>query len=171
MTTAACPINHLDCNLKCSVMSADYHHDAGRNRIVAVCEDHSGAGEAVNTIAAINLTAGSVSTLVSGCDFYSSPVLDAAGQRMAWVQWCVIFIRYHVCLVALCNQIDAIGRVSGRFVCTDAWFSDHCNNWHHPCLQLDTELTEVAPRTCRGIAARFGLRTSTQAACTSWYHG
>jgi dipeptidyl aminopeptidase/acylaminoacyl peptidase len=67
---------------------ADGQIDQRRNCLVCVREDHSGSGEAVNTIARVNMTgddAGSV--LVSGNDFYSSPRISPDGGHLAWLTW------------------------------------------------------------------------------------
>eukprot|EP00884_Botryococcus_braunii_P000599 jgi/Botrbrau1/1053/Bobra.0076s0019.2 len=61
--------------------------DPLRNRLIAVREDHTGEGEAVNTIASISLQDGSSEVLVGGNDFYSSPRLSADGKQLAWVTW------------------------------------------------------------------------------------
>lgn len=67
---------------------ADAVIDSQRNRIICVREDHSGAGEAVNTIAAISLTDNTEQQiLVSGSDFYSSPRLSPNGAKLAWICW------------------------------------------------------------------------------------
>jgi dipeptidyl aminopeptidase/acylaminoacyl peptidase len=60
-----------------------------RSLVLAVREDHSGGGEPVNTIVALDLDganpdAGEV--LCGGADFYSTPELSADG-RLAWTQW------------------------------------------------------------------------------------
>jgi dipeptidyl aminopeptidase/acylaminoacyl peptidase len=68
---------------------ADMIFDPERNRLIAVREDHGGGGEAVNTIAAIDLSVdedgGTV--LVSGADFFSNPRLSPDGRLLAWLQW------------------------------------------------------------------------------------
>lgn len=71
------------------VRYADCFIDAGRNRLICVREDHSGSGEAVNTIASI-LLEGEENTgtvLVQGNDFYSSPKLSPDGTHLAWLTW------------------------------------------------------------------------------------
>jgi dipeptidyl aminopeptidase/acylaminoacyl peptidase len=60
-----------------------------RGLVLAVREDHSEAGEPINTIVALdldgpNLDGGTV--LCSGADFYSTPELSASG-RLAWTEW------------------------------------------------------------------------------------
>ncbi|HEX2226947.1 MAG TPA: S9 family peptidase, partial [Candidatus Binatia bacterium] len=67
---------------------ADGQIDLRRNLIFAVCEDHSGPGEAVNTLVRIHLTGGDAGTiLVAGNDFYSSPRLSPDGSHLAWLTW------------------------------------------------------------------------------------
>jgi dipeptidyl aminopeptidase/acylaminoacyl peptidase len=67
---------------------ADGIWDAGRKRIICVREDHTGDGEAVNTIAAIDPKQDSCGeVLVSGNDFYSSPRLSPDGKELAWLTW------------------------------------------------------------------------------------
>src|SRR6185503_7853478 len=69
---------------------ADGVLDRARHRLIAVREDHTVDGEAVNTLVGIDLEgderAGGV-ILASGCNFYSSPRLSADGKRLAWLQW------------------------------------------------------------------------------------
>jgi dipeptidyl aminopeptidase/acylaminoacyl peptidase len=63
-------------------------HDRFRKRLVAVREDHTGEGEAINTLVTIplnQLTAGEV--LVSGNDFYAYPRLSPDGRQLAWITW------------------------------------------------------------------------------------
>ena len=67
---------------------ADFVVDGARNRLICVHEDHTGTGtEPVNTVSAVSLADGAVSTLVSGSDFYSSPRLSPDGLRLAWMAW------------------------------------------------------------------------------------
>lgn len=67
---------------------ADGQFERRRNLFYAVREDHSGAGEAVNTIVALDLddeTSGTV--VIAGNDFYSSPRLSPDGSQLAWLCW------------------------------------------------------------------------------------
>ena len=60
-----------------------------RGLVLAVREDHSGGGEPVNTIVALDLDGPNVdggAVLCAGADFYSTPELSASG-RLAWTQW------------------------------------------------------------------------------------
>lgn len=67
---------------------ADLLVDARRQRLVCVCEDH-GAGDdtPLNTLGAVSVGDGHVSTLAQGYDFYSSPALNAESSRLAWLCW------------------------------------------------------------------------------------
>jgi dipeptidyl aminopeptidase/acylaminoacyl peptidase len=67
---------------------ADMVFDPERARLIAVREDHSGEGEAVNTIVALapdGDDGGKV--LVSDADFYANPRLSPDGRKLAWLQW------------------------------------------------------------------------------------
>lgn len=67
---------------------ADIIVDQRRGRLVCVREDHTGAGEAVNTLVSISLAGGEdVQVLVSGNDFYSSPRLNPQGNQLCWLCW------------------------------------------------------------------------------------
>lgn len=66
---------------------ADLVFDDARNRLVAVEEDHTVQGEAVNRLVAIDAETGSVVPLVQGNDFYSFPTLSPDGVHMAWTTW------------------------------------------------------------------------------------
>ena len=69
---------------------ADIVVDGPRNRLLAVCEDHSGKGrEAVQSIVAVDWRRPGLTprVLVSGADFYSSPRLSPDGSRMCWLEW------------------------------------------------------------------------------------
>ena len=61
--------------------------DGARGRLIAVREDHGGAGEAVNTLVAIDLATGAETVLAAGHDFFSSPRLSDDGARLAWLTW------------------------------------------------------------------------------------
>jgi dipeptidyl aminopeptidase/acylaminoacyl peptidase len=58
------------------------------SQLFCVREDHSVAGQAMNTLVAIELDReNSARVLVSGNDFYSSPRLSPDGSRLAWLTW------------------------------------------------------------------------------------
>jgi dipeptidyl aminopeptidase/acylaminoacyl peptidase len=68
---------------------ADLVIDGERGQLLAVREDHSGGGEAVNTLVRIRLdeAPGHGEVLVSGHDFYSTPRLSPDGSRVSWLAW------------------------------------------------------------------------------------
>ncbi len=71
---------------------ADLSHDRGRNRLLAIREDHEPAtlarhGQAENAVVAIDLTDGTVTVLAAGSDFFSAPRLAPDGRRLAWLRW------------------------------------------------------------------------------------
>jgi len=78
---------------------ADGVIDACRNRWIGVREDHTGEGEAVNSIVAVDLPLsdphphagegreGAGQVLTSGHDFYASPRLSPDGRRLLWLAW------------------------------------------------------------------------------------
>ncbi len=68
---------------------ADVRVHPDLNLVLAVREDHSNPGAAVNTIVALDLDGankGGGTVVCSGADFYSTPELSAEG-RLAWTQW------------------------------------------------------------------------------------
>ncbi|NKB49559.1 MAG: prolyl oligopeptidase family serine peptidase [Alphaproteobacteria bacterium] len=66
---------------------ADMQLDRRRKRLICVREDHSGTGEPRNELVAVNLEGRAIEVLDGGHDFISSPRLDAAGERLAWLTW------------------------------------------------------------------------------------
>lgn len=71
---------------------ADLAHDRGRNRLLAVREDHEPGtlarhGEAENALVAIDLADGAVTVLAEGSDFFSSPRPAPDGRHLAWLRW------------------------------------------------------------------------------------
>ena len=68
---------------------ADVIFDPDRARLIAVREDHSGEGEAVNTIVALDPDGDESGGMIlaSGADFYSNPRLCPDGRRLSWLQW------------------------------------------------------------------------------------
>jgi len=61
--------------------------DFSRNRLIAICEDHSQAGSTINSVVAVDLATGNVHTILSGFDFYSSPRLSNDGTKLACLAW------------------------------------------------------------------------------------
>lgn len=66
---------------------ADLTLDPTRDRLLAVREDHSGPGEAVNTIVAIPLAGGEPRVLADGSDFVSASRPSPDGSQLAWLRW------------------------------------------------------------------------------------
>jgi dipeptidyl aminopeptidase/acylaminoacyl peptidase len=67
---------------------ADLVVDPWRNRIICIREDHTGEGEAVNTIVGISLGGNdNGQVLVEGNNFYSSARLSPDGTQLAWLTW------------------------------------------------------------------------------------
>ncbi len=68
---------------------ADGVVDPRRGVMFCVREDHTGAGEAINTLVSLNLAGDPAGgrVLVSGNDFYATPRLSPDGRRLAWLTW------------------------------------------------------------------------------------
>ena len=71
---------------------ADAIHDAARNRLIAIREDHepdtvARHGEWNNELVAIDLDTGEVSVLAGGSDFYAGPRLSPDGSTLVWLEW------------------------------------------------------------------------------------
>ncbi|HKT31925.1 MAG TPA: S9 family peptidase [Gammaproteobacteria bacterium] len=67
---------------------ADLQVDELRQRLIAVCEDHSqNACTPRNTLISIGLADGRLATLAQGYGFYSSPALSPDGRQLAWLCW------------------------------------------------------------------------------------
>jgi dipeptidyl aminopeptidase/acylaminoacyl peptidase len=67
---------------------ADGVIDRRRDLFFCVREDHTGHGEAINTLTSIDLKAENAGKmLVSGNDFYSSPRHSPDSSRLAWLTW------------------------------------------------------------------------------------
>ena len=62
-----------------------------RGLMFCVREDHTGGGEAVNTLVALRLDGRDLESggrvLVSGNNFYSNPRLNPVGNRLCWLTW------------------------------------------------------------------------------------
>ncbi|MCK9689262.1 S9 family peptidase [Scleromatobacter humisilvae] len=66
---------------------ADLELDARHQRLIAIREQHGGAGEPRNTIVALKLDGSGSTTLAEGADFYASARVSPEGRRLAWLQW------------------------------------------------------------------------------------
>lgn len=65
---------------------ADFTMDAGRRRLICVCEDHGAAGEPENLLLLATFDGG-MAKLHRGRDFYGAPRLSPDGNRLAWICW------------------------------------------------------------------------------------
>lgn len=66
---------------------ADLVFDAGRRRLVCVREHHVAGGAPTNSLVAVAIDDGRLTTLAAGADFYASAALSPAGDWLAWLQW------------------------------------------------------------------------------------
>lgn len=67
---------------------ADGVIDPRRGRMICVHEDHTGPGQARNTLASVDLSgARPPRIVVSGNDFYAAPRLSPDGTQLAWLTW------------------------------------------------------------------------------------
>jgi dipeptidyl aminopeptidase/acylaminoacyl peptidase len=67
---------------------ADFTYDHLHNRLICVREDHTGPGEAANTIIELPLNSPNDGTvLVAGHNFFSNPRLSPDGLHLAWLCW------------------------------------------------------------------------------------
>ena len=68
---------------------ADLVLDLARGRVLAVREDHRGAGEPVNALVAVPLAGGphEGEVLAGGHDFFAYPRPSPDGSRLAWLSW------------------------------------------------------------------------------------
>ena len=70
-----------------NIRYADGIIDRQRGRMICVQEDHTAAGEPVNTLVSIDLEGGSGQVLVCGNDFYAAPRLSPQGNQLCWISW------------------------------------------------------------------------------------
>jgi len=64
----------------------DLQFDRRGNAIVALEERHGEPG-VEHRLVSLGLDDGARQVLVEGADFYSSPMLDPEGRRLAWIEW------------------------------------------------------------------------------------
>ncbi|MEX0642565.1 MAG: S9 family peptidase [Pirellulales bacterium] len=147
---------------------ADSAHDKPRNRLIAVCEDHTaGSNEPVNRVVAVDLANGKVTTLVEGADFYSTPRVSPDGRQLAWVSWNHPNMPWDdtELFVATFDEAGALGpsrRVAGELeesVFQPAWSPDGTlyfvsdrTDWWNLYAERDGEIVPVLP-----MEAEFGV--------------
>jgi dipeptidyl aminopeptidase/acylaminoacyl peptidase len=67
---------------------ADGVIDPDRGILFCIREDHSGNGEAVNTLVKVDMGNGGMGeVIVEGNDFYAAPRLSPDGCKLAWITW------------------------------------------------------------------------------------
>ena len=67
---------------------ADLEPDPARARLICVCEDHRGKGEASNRLVAVDLDSGGMRVLATGRhDFVAAPRVSPDGTQLAWLAW------------------------------------------------------------------------------------
>lgn len=146
---------------------ADFTVDPLHNRLVAVCEDHrQGDGEPVNSIVAIALDTGDVTTLAQGDDFYAAPRVSPEGGRLAWVSWNHPDMPWDQSTLRVADLAGdgslaepvAVAGGTGRAAGFPRWladgslvFVDDPDGWWNLFRRADVEITPLAP-----IAAEFG---------------
>jgi len=90
---------------------ADLIVDPHHNRLLAVCEDHAGAGEPSNNIVAIDQD-GTVQVLTDGSDFYAAPRPSPDGGHLLWLSWDHPNMPWDGCVLtrATCNGAGAVAK-------------------------------------------------------------
>ncbi len=88
---------------------ADLVVDSHHSRLLAVCEDHAGAGEPSNSIVAIDED-GTVQVLADGSDFYAAPRPSPDGGYLLWLSWDHPNMPWDGCVLtrATCNGTGAV---------------------------------------------------------------
>ena len=92
--------------------------DPVRRRVLAVREDHRGAGEPRNELVAVALEGGDDEgqVLVGGCDFVAYPRPSPDGRRLAWITWDHPDMPWDGTRLWVAG-LDEAGRVEGLPVC------------------------------------------------------
>jgi dipeptidyl aminopeptidase/acylaminoacyl peptidase len=93
---------------------ADGIIDRQRGRWIGIREDHTGGGEPINSVVAVNLhDAGREpgEVLAGGHDFFASPRLSPDGRRLLWLSWDHPNMPWNGTTLHL-GELDADGRVT-----------------------------------------------------------
>lgn len=109
---------------------ADLAMDQNHHRLICIREDHSQAGEAVNSIVGVDLQGNdNGKILVEGNDFYSSPRLSPDGTKLAYLAWnhpnmpwdgCELFVA-EVGLDGTLRKPERIAGGPGESICQPEW--------------------------------------------------
>jgi dipeptidyl aminopeptidase/acylaminoacyl peptidase len=160
---------------------ADGTWDANRRRIVCVREDHTGEGEAVNTVAAIDTSAEASNTgqvLVEGGDFYAAPRLSPDGSQLAWLTWNHPDMPWDAAAlwVAPVNADGSLGTAAhiagggGESVVQPEWSPDGVlhficdrSNWWNLYRFRDGQVESLAPMEAEFARPHWTFRPSTYA--------
>ena len=95
---------------------ADFVLDRRRARLIAVREDHAGAGAyPVNALCAVGFD-GAQTVLVEGNDFYAAPRLSPDGRQLAWLCWDHPRMPWEGTELWLADVLDDGTLVDGRLV-------------------------------------------------------
>jgi dipeptidyl aminopeptidase/acylaminoacyl peptidase len=142
---------------------ADFDLDAGRGRLVCVREDHSGQGEAQNTVTAVEIGSGDETVLAEGHDFFSSPRVSADGAMLCWTVWDHPNMPWDGCTLHVAD-LDASGAASNvrgiaggvaESICQPSWgpdgrlyfISDRSGWWNlYRWTPASGEIEALAPR-------------------------
>ena len=157
---------------------ADPIADRRHNRLICVREDHTPEGaEAVNTLVEISLADGSdQQVLVSGSNFYSTPRLNPAGDRLAWLSWNHPNMPWDgtELWVAAVNADGSLGqaeRVAGGMeesIFQPTWSPDGIlyfvsdrSGWWNLYRQVDGQVEALLPMDAEFGLPQWGFGTST----------
>lgn len=126
---------------------ADITFDAKRNRLIAVCEDHSGEGEPENAIVEIS-EQGAVRPIVAGADFYAFPCLSPSGDEFAWIEWRHPNMPWDGTALKT-GLVDDDGNIVEPLCLAGQENSDSPNqeSVFQPCWGVDSSLTYVSDRS------------------------
>jgi dienelactone hydrolase len=152
--------------------------DASRNRLIAVCEDHSQAGGTINSLVEIDLATGNVSTMLGGFDFYSSARLSNDGTRLACLAWKHPQMPWdgtHLLVADLAKdgRIKKVTTVAGgdrESIFQPEWskeddlhFVSDRTGWWNLYVMRQGEINAVCPANCEFGRAQWHLGYSTYA--------
>lgn len=109
---------------------ADLEAERARSRLICICEDHTGAGEARNTLVAVGIgESGTVRELARGHDFYSSPRISPDGKKLAFLAWDHPNMPWDGCILYLAQiqsdgslgELRAIAGSKTESICQPQW--------------------------------------------------
>ncbi|MEM7428239.1 MAG: prolyl oligopeptidase family serine peptidase [Pseudomonadota bacterium] len=157
---------------------ADFCLDEARGRLIAVAERHEGDHDPApqNLLAAIDLSAGAVTQLVGGNDFYAFPRIAPDGSKLAWVEWSLPHMPWEGSALkcATWSEDGGVGEAAqiaggdGTAAFQPEWAPDGSlffvwerNGWGNIHRFSDGELTCVCERDAEFGLPLWGLNTRT----------